>query len=268
MTYPFESICGIARSVSHSGTSPLALQQAGGLFALLVQQGRYALQGPNNSMLLAEAGTLVVIPETARLEPADESALCGLCLQGAAAAAACTAFAGPFILPAGAAGSAVQLLQQLQDASKQNPAETSAAAYSLLCRLADAEGAKASLSPLVAAAVADIHERYAALFGIEELADALQVDKSYLIRRFGRETGTSPGRYLLAVRIGHARHLLAQRQYSLEMVAALCGFSSANYLCKAFKKECGETPTDFRNRTVPPVEAVPPGEGEGEMYLI
>ena len=51
------------------------------------------------------------------------------------------------------------------------------------------------------------------------------------------------------------------------MIAALCGYSGANYLCKAFKKETGETPTAYRNRTAPPVELYTPDAGHGEIYL-
>ena len=119
---------------------------------------------------------------------------------------------------------------------------------------------------MIATAVAEIQERYAELFGIAELAESLMVNKSYLIRRFKREVGMTPGKYLQAVRIGRARHLLSHREYSLEAIAALCGFSCANYMCKAFKKEVGETPTDFRGRTAPQVSLGMPIPEEGEIY--
>jgi len=120
---------------------------------------------------------------------------------------------------------------------------------------------------LIATAVAEINENYPELFGINELAERLQVNKSYLIRRFHREVGASPGKYLQAVRLGHAKTLLTKPQYSLEVIAALCGYSSANYFCKAFKKEQGETPTAYRNRTAPQVKIyIPDPENDG-IYL-
>jgi len=122
-------------------------------------------------------------------------------------------------------------------------------------------------SLLIAAAIAEINESYAELFGVSELAEGLQVNKSYLIRRFGREVGISPGKYLQAVRINQAKKMLAMPEYSLEVIAALCGFSCANYFCKVFKKECGETPTAFRNRTAPSVRLYMPDTENDEIYL-
>ena len=119
-------------------------------------------------------------------------------------------------------------------------------------------------SLLIATAIAEINENFPQLYGINELAESLQVNKSYLIRRFKKETGISPGRYLQTVRIGRAKKLLSGQGYPLEAIAPLCGFSGANYFCKAFKKETGETPTAFRNRTAPPVMLyVPDPETEG-----
>ena len=122
-------------------------------------------------------------------------------------------------------------------------------------------------SLLIATAIAEINERYTELLGISELSESLQVNKSYLIRRFGREVGTSPGKYLQAVRIAQAKKLLVRHQYTLETIAALCGFSCANYFCKVFKKETGETPTYFRNRNAPSVKLYISDPENDEIYL-
>ena len=55
-----------------------------------------------------------------------------------------------------------------------------------------------------------------------------------------------PGRFLTSVRIEAAKLLLAEREYSLEMIAGLCGFSGANYLCRVFKRETGLSPAAWR----------------------
>jgi len=112
-----------------------------------------------------------------------------------------------------------------------------------------------------------MNERYAELFGISELSESLEINKSYLIRRFKKEVGISPGKYLQAVRIERAKQLLPRPQFSLEVIAALCGFSGANYFCKVFKKETGETPTVWRNRTAPVSETFTPNNETNEIYL-
>ena len=58
--------------------------------------------------------------------------------------------------------------------------------------------------------------------------------------------GMPPGRYLTQVRVEAAKHLLAHREYPLEVVASLCGFSGANYLCRVFRHATGMTPTAWR----------------------
>lgn len=122
-------------------------------------------------------------------------------------------------------------------------------------------------SLLIATAIAEINENFAELYGVNELAESLQINKSYLIRRFGREVGMPPGKYLQTVRMDNAKKLLSKPGYPLEAIAALCGYSSANYFCKAFKKEYGDTPTAYRNRTAPQVELYIPDTENDEIYL-
>ena len=100
---------------------------------------------------------------------------------------------------------------------------------------------------------------------MEELADELQVTKSHLVRSFSAALGVTPGRYLTETRIEAARQLLA-RGHSLEIVATLCGFSGANYLCKVFKKETGMSPAQYR-ATVQPSAAAQPLTDTAEASL-
>ena len=46
-----------------------------------------------------------------------------------------------------------------------------------------------------------------------------------------------------------AQRLLLHREYTLDVVASLCGFSGANYLCRVFKKETGQSPAQWRALT-------------------
>ena len=101
-------------------------------------------------------------------------------------------------------------------------------------------------APLVAAAIEDIRRNYAGLYGVEELSERLGVSKSHLVRAFTAALGVSPGRYLTSVRIEAAMRLLLHREYTLDVIASLCGFSGANYLCRVFKKTTGQSPTQWR----------------------
>ena len=103
-----------------------------------------------------------------------------------------------------------------------------------------------SRAPLVQAAIADIRANYAGLYGVEELSERLGVSKSHLVRTFTAALGIPPGRYLTRVRVEAAQRLLLHREYTLDVVASLCGFSGANYLCRVFKKETGQSPAQWR----------------------
>ena len=81
---------------------------------------------------------------------------------------------------------------------------------------------------------------------MEELSERLGVSKSHLVRAFTEALGVSPGRYLTSVRIEAAMRLLLHREYTLDVIASLCGFSGANYLCRVFKKTTGRSPTQWR----------------------
>ena len=128
-------------------------------------------------------------------------------------------------------------------------AASAAAPYTLLCALVHGDEESRRLSPLVARAVEAIRDNYMALYGVEELSAQLGVSKCHLVRVFSSEMGMPPGRFLTSVRIEAAKLLLAEREYSLEMIAGLCGFSGANYLCRVFKRETGLSPAAWRETT-------------------
>jgi transcriptional regulator GlxA family with amidase domain len=99
---------------------------------------------------------------------------------------------------------------------------------------------------LAYSAVVMIEEQYAFLLGIDDLADQLEVSKPHLIRTFTAATGISPGRYLTYIRISHAKYMLySDIDVTLEVIAGTCGYSSANYFSKVFKKHTGLTAREY-----------------------
>lgn len=106
------------------------------------------------------------------------------------------------------------------------------------------------------AAMGEMEAHYAEFYGVQELADGLQVSKCHLIRCFTAAVGMPPGQYLTQVRLKHVKRLLLGGEFSLEAIAGLCGFSGGNYLCKVFKKHTGLTPSAWRRQA-------PAGAGGG-----
>ena len=93
--------------------------------------------------------------------------------------------------------------------------------------------------------------------------------KSHLVRTFTAAMGVPPGKYLTTVRIEAAQRLLLHREYTLDVVASLCGFSGANYLCRVFKKPAnpphsgGQWPVTPRRVGLTPEESM----REQELYI-
>ena len=130
-----------------------------------------------------------------------------------------------------------------------------------------ADGASCPLPPLVAQAVSAIRQNYMALYGVEELSEQLGVTKSHLVRAFKQALGVPPGHYLTSVRIEAVKNLLLADTYNLETIAGLTGYSSANYLCRVFKREVGVSPAAWRAGAapLPTVPKLPP-RGQ-EMFV-
>ena len=195
------------------------------------------------------AGRLILSRAPLALAPEGECHL--LCLQLTGQAAELF-LAGLTTLPFAARGetcpAAAELMGQLAaDAGSDDHSRVrSQLAFALLCELSGADRAAPALPPLVAEAIADIRENYAGIYGVEELSERLGVSKSHLVRTFTAAVGVPPGRYLTTVRIEAAMRLLLHREYTLDVIASLCGFSGANYLCRVFKKETGHSPAQWR----------------------
>ena len=154
----------------------------------------------------------------------------------------------PFLARGETCPAAAELMGQLaeESGSDRRSRARSQLAFALLCELSGADSAAPALPPLVAEAIADIRENYAGLYGVEELSERLGVSKSHLVRTFTAAVGVPPGRYLTTVRIEAAMRLLLHREYTLDVIASLGGFSGANYLCRVFKKETGHSPAQWR----------------------
>ena len=236
---------------------PLTLRGEG-LWVCLISSGKCVVSlsdlelMPAGSALLlppqnAAAGHLVLSRGPLTLAPENECHL--LCVQLTGQAAS-QFLAGlhelPFLAKGGSCPAAAELMDRLAEEKTAHSRARSQLAYALLCELSDADSAASALPPLVQAAIEDIRANYAGLYGVEELSERLGVSKSHLVRTFTAAIGVPPGKYLTTVRVEAAQRLLLHREYTLDVVASLCGFSGANYLCRVFKKETGQSPAQWR----------------------
>jgi AraC family transcriptional regulator, arabinose operon regulatory protein len=86
-------------------------------------------------------------------------------------------------------------------------------------------------------------------FSEERLARAAGLSASRLRHLFRAQTGNSPRRFLEEQRLRRARDLLALSRQTIGEIAAELGFANPFYFTLRFKRQTGESPRAFRQRT-------------------
>ena len=67
---------------------------------------------------------------------------------------------------------------------------------------------------------------------------------------FKSETGLTPNDYVQRLRIGRACEILGGSDESITGIACRMGFSDSQYFARVFRKYMGETPSQYRDRTL------------------
>ena len=82
---------------------------------------------------------------------------------------------------------------------------------------------------------------------ITNLADSLSMTSRQLNRKINAITGDNISKYILQVRMLHAKHLLdSNKDYTVAEVAYKCGYEENSNFTRAFKMLYGITPTQYR----------------------
>ena len=110
---------------------------------------------------------------------------------------------------------------------------------------------------LIQAAKAYITAHSREKFSLQAVADALYVNKCYLLRQFRACTGGTLLGYHNQVRCEQAKQMLADTALSISEVGETVGFVSSAHFAHVFKKIVGMTPTEYRNTHA--VHAIEPG---------
>ena len=90
-----------------------------------------------------------------------------------------------------------------------------------------------------------IEENYSRRISLQQIADMLGFDKSYLGRAFHKEFGCGVVEYLIRYRIDKAEGLLAHGM-NVSEASSECGFSDPAYFGRCFKKLKGYPPKDAK----------------------
>ena len=98
----------------------------------------------------------------------------------------------------------------------------------------------------IARALARIHGRLADPPAVAELANAAGMSRSAFVDRFAEVLGVAPGRYVLDQRIQAACLMLRDTSHGLAEIAHRVGYDAPESFSRAFKRETGRTPVEWR----------------------
>lgn len=122
----------------------------------------------------------------------------------------------------------------------------------VLKKLCPAEAPSCAIAahPMVARALAYLHEHYADHLSLEHLSTLLQITPEYLSYLFRRDTGITFSTYLRNYRVGKACELMDHGLARVYEVAQAVGFSDAKYFNRVFRESTGISPGTYLKQRV------------------
>ncbi|MFD7505891.1 GlxA family transcriptional regulator [Streptomyces sp. NPDC059850] len=96
-----------------------------------------------------------------------------------------------------------------------------------------------------------IAEHPGADLSVPVLAERANLSPRHFARAFRDETGVTPGRYVDQVRLEGARRLLEDTDDGVEEVSRACGYGTPEAMRRAFVRDLGTAPAEYRRRFHP-----------------
>lgn len=115
------------------------------------------------------------------------------------------------------------------------------------CRLVRKNSIK-QYSPPIQKIITTIDSDLTANLSLNALAALHNLNASYLSSLFKKETGKTITEYVNLKRIENAKRLLKTTNLQIQTVAQYCGILDIRYFSKLFKKHCGISPSEYRER--------------------
>ena len=249
MGFDIKKYCHISDAVSIKGESHTKFNH-GGLNIFYIEKGSCDADCHGTSLSVSE-DEILVCDGNVELDVSAGGSIVGFNINGIIAERYCKDIETAFVTDSIFAPYLPRQIKQVADNyDSLSEIYLSNTAFEVINTLSHGEKKAVIGSRVVVSAIKMIKANYMEIFGVEEMALRLDISKSHLVREFFKHTGTTPGKYLVSVRIDAVKYLLTNTSLSLTEIAMQTGFSGDNYLCKAFKKATGETPMSYRQRVV------------------
>lgn len=103
-----------------------------------------------------------------------------------------------------------------------------------------------SIEQAVLRAIVTMRDNLGEPLTVDDLARAALFSKFHFTRVFHRVTGVTPGRFLSAMRLQRAKHLLITTELNVADVSTHVGYNSVGTFSSRFSRSVGMSPTRFR----------------------
>lgn len=120
--------------------------------------------------------------------------------------------------------------------------------FVIACAICSREKKKSNESKLTANVIQYIKQNFAKDITSGMIAQELHVSEGYLRTVFKKDMGLTVKEYILQHQIEYAKKLLKEDKKRIYEIAKLCGFSSSQHFCRAFRRETGMAPGDFNKK--------------------
>lgn len=95
-----------------------------------------------------------------------------------------------------------------------------------------------------------IETNYSKKLKVQDIANQIGINRSYLTNLFKKTIGTSPQNYLIDCRLEKSAQLLRETQNSMVDIALEVGYSDSLAYSKAFKQKYGMSPSEYRKKSI------------------
>lgn len=100
--------------------------------------------------------------------------------------------------------------------------------------------------PELAAAIQFIHTHAHEHINVADVFNHVMCSRRWLQDRFSRTLGRSPLEEIRRVRLQRVSGMLVETELDLSSIAKRCGFSDSSKMASVFRRELGQTPSEFR----------------------
>ena len=91
-----------------------------------------------------------------------------------------------------------------------------------------------------------IAENYATDLSLQTISQALNYSEAYFCKLFKQCFRINFSAYLNDYRIAKAKELLGETDMGVKDVSYACGYADSSYFARVFKRQTGQTPSDYR----------------------